>query len=105
MSISVEDVAAQNEEKEGVEKEEEEEVRPPSPANSRDGSITPTPEEDIDLDEPLTPRKIAEGWIAFSKWCIKICIVAVDNYVSCRSRTLCVCDALYVNVAVSAHLC
>ena len=34
--------------------------RPPSPAISRDGSVTPTP-EDIDTDEPLTPRKTAEG--------------------------------------------
>ena len=34
--------------------------RPPSPAMSRDGSVTPTP-EDLDTGEPLTPKKTPEG--------------------------------------------
>ena len=59
--------------------------RSSSPANSRDGSITPTPDEDVDTDEPLTPKKLPEGQYYKLEYCSIYFIHVHVHVVPCKT--------------------
>ena len=56
--------------------------RSKSPTYSHDGSLTPTP-EDLDIDEPDTPKSTGEGMLAYTIPLQTLTYIHVQVHVTC----------------------